>query len=415
MKNKENERYLKIGITGAAIAAFGIAFFFVIYRGGISSAVKSLLLGILRPFSYGAVMAYVITPLANWLGKRFHGRHDTLANVLAVVIGVLIVSAVLTLIIPQLINSLIGIIQAAPGQFESLKAKFWDFIRTFNADHPQYAETVNTAVTRITEAVDKFWKETFGSAEGSMNRLLPILTGAASQVGSTMGVLKDLLLGLFVTLYLLPRRAQLAAQAVLMLRGTLKPTWADWVEREVHFADRMFNGFFVGKLLDSAIIGVLCFAGCVAMGFSSPLLIAVIVGVTNIIPFFGPFIGAIPCTLLLLLEEPMHALMFVIFIIVLQQLDGNVIGPKILGDSTGLSALWVMFGILLFGGLWGVPGMIVGVPLMALIYDVIRQLTREGLRRHGRDDLLERYNARFHSPAAAKPKRAPFWKKLIKK
>ena len=161
-------------------------------------------------------------------------------------------------------------------------------------------------------------------------------------------------------------------------------------------ADRMFNGFLMGKLLDSAIVGVICFAGTALMGFESAVLISVIVGVTNIIPFFGPFIGAVPCAVLLLLEDPMHCLYFVIFVFLLQQLDGNVIGTIILGDSTGLSSFWVMFSILLFGGIWGIVGMIVGVPLFAVIYDIVRKLTFFGLNKRGRGALIEEYNSTFH-------------------
>lgn len=190
----------------------------------------------------------------------------------------------------------------------------------------------------------------------------------------------------------------------MILHAVFKPDWADWIENEVRYADRAFNGFFMGKLLDSAIVGVICFIGCLLMGFGSPLLIAVIVGVTNIIPFFGPYIGAIPCALLLLLESPVHCLMFVIFILVLQLIDGNVIGLKILGDSTGLSAQWVMFGILLFGGLWGIVGMLVGVPLMAIIYDIVRQLTYRGVRKNGREDLIAAHNAKYHPPVVTKEK-----------
>ena len=134
------------------------------------------------------------------------------------------------------------------------------------------------------------------------------------------------------------------------------------------------------------------------MRFESPVLIAVIVGVTNIIPFFGPYIGAVPCSLLLLLENPIHCVMFLVFLIVLQQLDGNFIGPHILGSSTGLSSIWVMFAILFFGGLWGIVGMIVGVPLMAVIYDISRQLTFFGIRRHGQEELIEDYNVVYHAP-----------------
>ena len=132
------------------------------------------------------------------------------------------------------------------------------------------------------------------------------------------------------------------------------------------------------------------------MGIRSAALVSVIVGVTNIIPFFGPFIGAVPCALLLLLENPVHCIYFLIFVVVLQQLDGNVIGPKILGNSTGLSSFWVLFSILLFGGLWGIVGMIVGVPLFAVIYDIIRRMTYFGLNRHGREELIGEYNDKFH-------------------
>ena len=163
------------------------------------------------------------------------------------------------------------------------------------------------------------------------------------------------------------------------------------VEKEVRYADRMFNGFLMGKLLDSAIIGLICFAAVSIMRFESAAFISVVVGVTNIIPFFGPFIGAIPCALLLLLVNPAHCLMFLVFIIILQQVDGNLIGPKILGNTTGLSSFWVLFSILLFGGLWGITGMIIGVPLFAVLYDIFRQLIRFGLSHHNRDDLIAKY------------------------
>ena len=158
----------------------------------------------------------------------------------------------------------------------------------------------------------------------------------------------------------------------------------------------MFNGFLVGKIIDSAIIGLLCFAGTSIMGFEAPAFISVIIGITNIIPFFGPFIGAIPCGLLLLLENPMHCLYFIVFIFVLQQLDGNVIGPKILGNTTGVSSFWVLFAILLFGGMWGVVGMVIGVPLFAVIYDVIRKLVYRGLRKHKRQTMITEYEEKYH-------------------
>ena len=162
----------------------------------------------------------------------------------------------------------------------------------------------------------------------------------------------------------------------------------------------MFGGFIDGKIIDSAIVGVLCYIGCTVLKIPSALLVSVIVGVTNVIPFFGPVIGAVPATLLILIDSPIKALWFLIWVIVLQQLDGNVIGPKILGNRTGLSGFWVMFSIILFGGLWGIVGMIICVPLFAVIYDTVRRLVRRGLRRRNHTELWDEYRAQFPDSGA---------------
>ena len=155
--------------------------------------------------------------------------------------------------------------------------------------------------------------------------------------------------------------------------------------------DRMFGGFIDGKIVDSAIIGILCYIGCLVFKFPNALLISAFVGITNVIPFFGPFIGAIPSIFLILIEDPMKAVWFVLFILALQQLDGNIIGPAILGDRTGLSSFWVLFTIILFGGLFGIVGMIIAVPLFAVIYDTIKKLVRRGLFRKDQIELWEQY------------------------
>ena len=164
---------------------------------------------------------------------------------------------------------------------------------------------------------------------------------------------------------------------------------------EVVFVDRMFGGFIDGKLLDSAIMGVLCYLGCLIFRFPNALLVSAIVGITNVIPFFGPFIGGIPSTLLIMIENPMKGLWFIVFILALQQLDGNIIGPKILGDRTGLSSFWVLFAIVLFGGLWGLVGMVICVPVFAVLYDTVKKLVRRGLTRKGQIELWEKYKADY--------------------
>ena len=394
MKNKENEQYVKLGVTLAAVVIVGLVSYFFMVGMRKNGGVIGKILGILKPFVYGAVIAYIVTPLCRKLERVFSGwfkgKRDALASSLAIGISVvteiIIILAVLLLIIPQLIDSISGLAEVLPGQIAAARAN----IQALLNDPPPWLAWVQQNFGDLNEKLNLWFRSDFPSLTRSM------LTSAVPKLTGAFGVVYHVLLGQIVAIYLLARRKQLGAQLKLLVHGTLKPAWAEWVEAETKMADRMFNGFFMGKLLDSAIIGILCFIGCLAMGFGSPVLIAVIVGVTNIVPFFGPFIGAVPCGLLLLLENPMHCLMFVIFVIVLQQLDGNVIGPRILGDKTGLSGLWVMFGILLFGGLWGISGMIVGVPLMALIYDLVRQLTYRGVRKRGKDDMLDAYRAAYH-------------------
>ncbi|MBR2798438.1 MAG: AI-2E family transporter [Clostridia bacterium] len=407
MKNKENEKYFKWGLTALIVIALGILFANKVFFTAGQPGFMSLLLKILRPFVFGGVIAYLVTPLANWLNRRFGGKAYGLANVLALVIAILIVAGIILLIVPRLVSSVIEIAKAAPAQFQTLQDRVTTFLNEYTKGHPEHVEYIEAAIQKVDSWLNGFTQNDLSSTTNLFDSIGPILAGSASKVSSAFGALRDLMIGAIVALYFLSKREQLAAQATMIVRGLFKPSWAEWILNEVKFADRMFNGFFMGKLLDSAIVGVICFVGCLLMGFNNALLIAVIVGVTNIIPFFGPFIGAIPCALLLLLDNPMHALMFLIFVIILQQLDGNVIGPKILGDSTGLSALWVMFGILLFGGLWGILGMLIGVPLMAVIYDIIRQLTYHGLRQKGHQGIIDAYNRKFHpSPQPKQSKKA---------
>ncbi len=404
MKNKENEKYFKWGLTALIVTALAILYANEVFNGSGQPDALNLLLKILRPFVFGGAIAYLVTPLANWLDRMFGGKASGLANVLALVIAILIVFGVILLIVPQVVSSIVEIAKSIPARVKLLQEQFSAYVNEYTSSHPEQADFINNTMGDILGWFNAL-STTFSTAGTIIEKVKPVIEGSASKVTGVFGALKDLMIGTIVALYFLSKRKQLAEQATMIVRSALKPSWAEWVLNEVKFADRMFNGFFMGKLLDSAIVGVICFVGCLVMRFKNPLLIAVIVGVTNIIPFFGPFIGAVPCVLLLLLENPMHALMFIIFVIILQQLDGNLIGPKILGDSTGLSALWVMFGILLFGGLWGILGMLIGVPLMAVIYDIIRQLTFRGMREHGYGKQVDAYIQKYHPERLQKQKK----------
>lgn len=398
MKNPENKKYIKLGITGAAVVAIGLLCFFLLFRFESLSAGLQMLLGILTPFVYGAVIAYILTPVCNrierLLGKLLgkNGFIPTLSIVLALVFALAIVWVLVMLVFPQVWASVVSIANAIPGQLAAANTWLHDLLES----RPDLQTYWDEFSNKLSEGIES-WLRT-----GLLPTVGTVVNELGSQLAVFFGIVNNLFLGILIAIYFLASRKQFAAQGKLLLNGIFPRRWADLIEEEVRYADRMFNGFLMGKLLDSAIVGVICFAGTAIMRFESAVLISVIVGVTNIIPFFGPFIGAVPCAVLLLLEDPMHCLYFLIFIILLQQLDGNVIGTIILGDSTGLSSFWVMFAILFFGGIWGIVGMLVGVPLFAVIYDIVRKLTFFGLNKRDRGALIEEYNSAFHSKPAEK-------------
>ena len=384
------KRYLKIGITGAAILASGILCAFVLFKMPVIISVLKGITEILKPFLYGVVFAYLLAPLCNKIEEKLFQifpKAKTKARrficFIAIVISLCVAIAVIWLIIMMIIPQV------------------WDSV-------PQKLIVVNNWIEHMLEnqpELQAYFEEFSSQAESNIDSLLnvdtiqkvqSIINSLSVQLFGVLGVVKNIFLGLLISAYLLGSRKLFGAQAGLILHGVFSDKWAKIIEEEIRYTDKMFNGFLVGKIIDSAIIGLLCFAGTSIMGFEAPAFISVIIGITNIIPFFGPFIGAIPCGLLLLLENPMHCLYFIIFIFVLQQLDGNVIGPKILGNTTGVSSFWVLFAILLFGGMWGVVGMVIGVPLFAVIYDIIRKLVYRGLRKHKRESMITDYEEKYH-------------------
>ena len=398
--------YLYGMLAGFGAIALSIIFFFLIYRfDGFGSAISTLT-GILMPFIYGAVIAYLLKPVCNtieaFLRRFIPEKMKNLINALSVtftiLFGLLLIYALCMMIIPQLITSVTTLYYTA--QANITKFMYWANHLEFIEKNEQIMELLNSAYAALNTNLDTWIK----------NTLLPsmqnILSGAALGVLNVVVVLKNLIIGIIVAVYMLASRKRFVQQGKMVLYSVVKPRWASLITEEVKYADRMFGGFINGKILDSAIIGLLCYIGCLIFKFPSALLVSVIIGVTNVIPFFGPFIGAIPATLLILIQNPIKALWFVLFVLVLQQLDGNIIGPKILGNTTGLSSFWVLFAILLFGGLWGFAGMIVGVPLFAVIYDVIKKLVIHGLRRNEELDMLNTYHDQFGDPAddaAAQP------------
>ena len=399
--------YLYGMLAGFGAIALSIIFFFLIYRfDGFGSAISTLT-GILMPFIYGAVIAYLLKPVCNtiegflrrFIPEKMKGLISALSIALTILLGLLLIYALCMMIIPQLITSVTTLYYTAQRNI----ARFvqWANHVEFIENNQQIMDLLNNAYDTLNTSVDNLVK----------TKLLPsmqnILSGAAIGVLNVVTWAKNLVIGIIVAVYMLASRKRFVQQAKLVLYSVFKPVWAGRIIEETQYADKMFGGFINGKIMDSAIIGVLCYIGCLIFKFPSALLVSVIIGVTNVIPFFGPFIGAIPATLLILIQNPIKALWFLLFVLVLQQVDGNIIGPKILGNTTGLSSFWVLFAILLFGGLWGFAGMIVGVPLFAVIYDVIKKLVIHGLRRNEELDMLNTYHDNFGDPEDDAPAQQP--------
>ena len=405
MKWKDKEPYLYGMLAGFGAISLSVLFFFLIYRfQGFSGAISNLV-SILSPFLYGAAMAYVLRPMCNWYGGLLKKhlppkvRHaaDGLAVACTILTALLIVYTLFMLIIPQLINNIVLLVNTVPGQVENAV----DWLQTYVQNDATLVKLLNSGSESFSDWLDGWLK----------NTMLPYLQTLLSNFGlgllNFFSIVKNIGIGLIVSVYLLLSRRRFLGQAKLVLYSVVKKSWADRIAGEMSYANHMFQGFIGGQMLDSLLVGLICYGFVLVTGVRNAMLIAVIVGLTNLIPFFGPFIGATPSVLLILMESPIKAVWFLIFIIVLQQFDGNIMAPRILGGSTGLSSFWVLFSILLFGGLWGFVGIILAVPLFAVIYDLLRKLIFRGLHRNGCDDMLTRYNSQFGAAETPAPAPAP--------
>lgn len=371
------QRTLVYIISGIGILA---AYFIFVNLKMISGIVDSAA-EILRPFIIAAILAYFVNGPVMFFERSFKfldkkKPHPTLRRVLAIMTGWLACLAALVLffviIIPDIKASIVNLINSLPGYFASLKELITSLSQRYGLDISYLNFIMNFEMTpeNIMQIIDKYSEV-----------LLPQLGNLANlsvQIGS---LVFDIVIAMIISVYLLFSKETLIAQLKKALYAVFHRKPVDVAVRVARETHRTFSGFINGKLLDSLIIGILCFIGMRILNFEYALLISFIVGVTNVIPFFGPFIGAIPSVLLLLMIDPWHSFWFAVFVFALQQLDGNVIGPKILGDSTGLPALWVMFAILVGGALWGVVGMFIGVPLFAVIYRFSKEIFENMLKK----------------------------------
>ena len=377
---------------------FAAAAFLVFYDTFFASRTLILLFrrfcAALQPVLIGCFIAYLLLPVVSGIdaglrvsAKRYglKIRSGIAVRAMSLLLTWLLVVAVcyvlISMILPQVVDS---VVQLA-SNLENYYNKIYGWIVHLLENNPNLAATAEEYIQGYYTMFEGWVKETLLPSAQSL------VAAAAGGVWTVASFAMDMVVGVIVSVYLLFSKESWAAGG----RRALKAFFAE--EREtailaaVRRADHIFSGFIRGKILDSGIIGVLCLGACLVLKMPYAPLVATIVGVTNVIPFFGPFLGAIPSAALILLVDPLKCVSFILMILVLQQFDGNILGPKILGDSTGLSSFWVIAAILVGGSFFGVAGMFFGVPVFACIYSLYSTLVKTSLEKKGLSTELEDY------------------------
>ena len=354
----------------------------------------------LQPVLIGCFIAYLLLPLVSGIDaglrvsvKRYglKIRSGGAIRAMSLLLTWLLVAAacyvLISMILPQVVES---VVQLA-SNLELYYNKIYGWTIRILEDNPNLAATVQDSVSGYYAMFEEWVKETLLPGAQSL------VAAAAGGIWSVASFAMDMIVGVIVSVYLLFSKESWSAGGHRMLRAFFAEEQENAILAAVRRADHIFSGFIRGKLLDSAIIGVLCLGACLLLKMPYAPLVAVIVGVTNVIPFFGPFLGAIPSALLILLVDPLKCLSFIIMVLVLQQFDGNILGPKILGDSTGLSSFWVIAAILVGGSFFGVAGMFFGVPVFACLYSLYSTLVKTALEKKGLSAELEDYGEKLLS------------------
>ena len=389
MRKQEFEKYIYMMLSGFGSIALSILFFFLLFKMNTVGKYLQTAINTLMPFIYGCVMAYLIYPLSQgitaYLDKMTGEKYKKMTLSAGIFTGLIIFAVaiylLLWMLLPQLIESITSIVVGMPGMVDSLS----EWIGSLLADNPQLQQTVESMLENSSVELQNWLTQTM------IPKAQDLITSLSASVISVFGGLFDFVIGIIVCVYVLSSADKLKRQAKMIVSAVAPKKYVESIFEITYEMDQCFGGFIRGKLVDSLIIGVLCFICVSIMDMPYPVLISTIVGVTNIIPFFGPFIGAIPCAILILTVSPIQALYFGIFIFILQQFDGNILGPAILGQSTGLGSIWVLFSILIFGDMFGFVGMIIGVPTFAVIYYLISKYVFKQLHERDMDFVVEDY------------------------
>lgn len=387
IRNRIEGKYIRAGIVAFIVIAASIVLFFAIFRAeGLMDALRSAG-SIIAPFVYGLVVAYLLCPLYNVtyrgcrkvkffkLGKKDHSR--IIAKILASIVSLLalfgIIVGLLWMVIPGMIESITAIVRMMPGQINDLTIWVENTFHNMKDSSAPMAAFLDAVVLNARE-----WIE---------NTMIPgsetIITSLSNVAFDIITGVWNFIIGIVICMFFLNSKEIFAAHSRKLVFATVSDEKANRFLYGAHYVNRVFGKYINGKLIDSLVVGVVCFIVMSLFNWPYAMLISVIVGVTNIIPFFGPFIGAIPSALLLLMVDPWICLYFLIFTLILQQIEGNILAPKILGGSTGLPSFWVMFAIVVGGGLFGFAGMILGIPIFACVYAYTAYTVNNKLEKKG--------------------------------
>ena len=388
MKLNMNKKYTTIAVYAFLVIAAAITFFFVISEHSVVGRMAGTFFGLMTPFIYGAALACVLNPVLNWLEKKVFPKvfgdrvskrsRRGLGVLLTFLFGCAVVALFLAVLIPQIVESIDNLAQSIYAFLPQAQNFLNDLIAQYGTNEMlvDVLSMLGVDISDPSMALQRLATRSYTF----LTQVLPNLFGGVMRF--TSGLL-DVVVGIIIAIYLLLSKEIFYAQVKKLLFAFFPRRVAQATLNLTHDSNAIFCGFISGKILDSAIIGVLCFIGCSVLQMPYTVLVSFIVGVTNVIPYFGPFIGAIPSIFIIMIADPLKSLVFAVFVLILQQLDGNIIGPKILGDSTGLSAFWVIFAVTFFGGLFGFVGMLIGVPTFAVIYALVRNFAEFKLGKKG--------------------------------
>lgn len=399
-KFRWDKKYLYWGITAFLVVAASILFYIFLTHIDSLKAGIGALMKILSPFVWGMVIAYLLCPLMNILqrsvftplgGVLFRGRENSKEKIFkfsrgfavffSIIALFVLITALILLVAPRLYYSLESIVV---NSSEYLKTAY-DWLDRLLVDYPEIESTISAVFGNVSEGIVNWLKDIIMP---SINHLLSDVT---SGVITALKGIYNVLIGVIVSIYVMYNKELFGSHVRKLIYCVFSIEAAEKILKAVDFIDEVFIGFLSGKILDSLIIGLICYCGCLLLKIQYALLIACIIGITNIISFFGPFIGAVPSAIIILMESPLQCLIFIIFVLVLQQFDGNILGPKILGSSVGINGFWIMFSIIVGAGLFGFAGMLLGVPVFMVLYTGFKSLVNRKLKRSGLPEEGEYY------------------------